>query len=72
MAYDIKTGRRIIVSSNLEPCICKAGDKGIILGLWYASPNQPRSWDILLDNGRRLYMYEDEFSLDEQHTSAIK
>ena len=62
----IEIGKPIIVSKNLEPCICKAGDKGKIMELWYAAPNQPRSWDILLSNGRRLYMYEDEFVLDEQ------
>lgn len=64
---DIEVGKRIIVSVNLEPCICKAGDKGKITELFYAVPNVSRAWAVLLDNGRSLYMYEDEFTLDEQN-----
>lgn len=63
----IESGKRIIVAVNLEPCLCKAGDKGTILELRYAVPNVPRAWDVVLDTGRRLYLYEDEFALDEQN-----
>lgn len=65
---EIKKGSRVIMSLNLEPCICKAGDKGTIVDYRYKpNANLPAAWDIKIDNGRSLYAYEDEFALDEQN-----
>jgi hypothetical protein len=43
------------------PSIHKKGDVGIIRGLYYASPNVPRSWEVYFQSDDSThYIYDDE------------